>query len=69
MRSLGRRSRPARAHVSGTMTTRLRRVKPCRSKEAAEVAAVVQDYRRADERAKAAGFGGVEIHAANGYLI
>ncbi len=35
----------------------------------AEVAAVVEDYRRAAARAKAAGFEGVEIHAANGYLI
>ena len=40
-----------------------------RALETAEIAAVVEDYRRAAERAKAAGFDGVEIHAANGYLI
>lgn len=34
-----------------------------------EVGRVVEDYRRAAERAKAAGFDGVEIHGANGYLI
>ncbi|HRI12825.1 MAG TPA: alkene reductase [Verrucomicrobiota bacterium] len=40
-----------------------------RALETAEVAAVVADYRKAAERAKGAGFDGVEIHGANGYLI
>ena len=34
-----------------------------------EIAGIVDDYRRAAGRALAAGFDGVEIHAANGYLI
>ncbi|WP_114558243.1 alkene reductase [Desertihabitans aurantiacus] len=34
-----------------------------------EVSAIVADFRRAAENAKHAGFEGVEIHAANGYLI
>jgi N-ethylmaleimide reductase len=40
-----------------------------RALETNEVAAVVEDYRRAAERAKAAGFDGIEIHSANGYLL
>lgn len=34
-----------------------------------EIAATVEDYARAAENAIAAGFDGVEIHGANGYLI
>src|SRR5260370_28367928 len=40
-----------------------------RALETPEIPRVVDDYRRAAQRAKAAGFDGVEIHAANGYLI
>lgn len=34
-----------------------------------EIRATVEDYRKAAANARAAGFDGVEIHAANGYLI
>ena len=34
-----------------------------------EITATVDDYRRAAINAKAAGFSGVEVHGANGYLI
>jgi N-ethylmaleimide reductase len=34
-----------------------------------EIKAIIMDYRKAAENAKAAGFSGVEVHSANGYLI
>ncbi|MBB3104614.1 alkene reductase [Azomonas macrocytogenes] len=40
-----------------------------RALETAEVKALVEDYRKAAENAKKAGFDGVELHAANGYLL
>lgn len=40
-----------------------------RALETQEVKALVQDYKQAAINAKEAGFDGVEIHAANGYLI
>ena len=40
-----------------------------RALETTEVMAIVQEYRMAAENALAAGFDGVEIHGANGYLI
>jgi N-ethylmaleimide reductase len=40
-----------------------------RALDATELPGIVQDYRRAAANAVAAGFDGVEVHAANGYLI
>ncbi|MGF6771920.1 N-ethylmaleimide reductase [Paraburkholderia sp. GAS199] len=34
-----------------------------------EIAPIVDDYRRAAQNAKAAGFDGVEVHSANNYLL
>jgi N-ethylmaleimide reductase len=45
---------------------------PCslhRALEAEEIPEIVGDYRKAAERAEAAGFDGVELHAGNGYLL
>jgi N-ethylmaleimide reductase len=41
---------------------------PHRALDITEILEIVEDYRRAAERAKAAGFDGVELHAGNGYL-
>lgn len=40
-----------------------------RALETAEIPGIIADYRRAAENALAAGFDGVEIHGANGYLL
>lgn len=40
-----------------------------RALETEEIKQIIQDYCKAAQRAKLAGFDGVEIHAANGYLI
>lgn len=40
-----------------------------RALETEEIPLIVEDYRQAALRAKAAGFDGVEVHGANGYLI
>ncbi len=41
---------------------------PHRALDISEIPGIVEDYRRAAARAKAAGFDGVELHAGNGYL-
>lgn len=40
-----------------------------RALETDEIPGLIDDYRRAAERAQQAGFDGVEIHSANGYLL
>lgn len=40
-----------------------------RSLETSEIAGLVEDFASAARRAQAAGFDGVELHAANGYLL
>src|SRR5258708_20654725 len=41
---------------------------PHRALDIREIPGIVEDYRKAAEHAKAAGFDGVELHAGNGYL-
>lgn len=40
-----------------------------RALELSEIASIVAEYRRGAENAKAAGFDGVELHSANGFLL
>jgi N-ethylmaleimide reductase len=42
---------------------------PHRALKISEIHGIVQDYKHAAERAMDAGFEGVELHAANGYLV
>ena len=42
---------------------------PHRALEISEIKAIIEDYRNAAQRAKTAGFDGVELHGANGYLV
>ncbi len=40
-----------------------------RALETAELSGIVEDYRQAAKRAEQAGFDGIEVHSANGYLL
>ena len=40
-----------------------------RTLDAGEIPGIVQEFRRAAENARAAGFDGIEVHGANGYLL
>ena len=57
----------AKGHVS--LIRPLKNFVTPRALDLAEIPGIIEDYRRAAENAKTAGFDGVEIHGANGYLI
>jgi N-ethylmaleimide reductase len=42
---------------------------PHRALDISEISGIIEEYRKAAARAKAAGFDGVEVHAGNGYLL
>jgi 2,4-dienoyl-CoA reductase-like NADH-dependent reductase (Old Yellow Enzyme family) len=46
-----------------------KRYEPSRALALSEIPSLIEDYRRAALNAMAAGFDGVQLHAANGYLI
>ncbi|OUM02255.1 alkene reductase [Variovorax sp. JS1663] len=62
---------PSAIRAGGTVFTEEGFVQPSmpRALETGEIAGIIDDYRQAARRAKDAGFDGVEVHAANGYLL
>src|SRR6185369_14695064 len=62
---------PSPVQSNGRSHTPLGRVQhsPPRAFELAEMPGLVEQYRTAAQNALAAGFDGVEVHAANGYLL
>lgn len=62
---------PSNIRAGGTVYTAAGSVEPSqpRALETDEIAGIIDQYRHATRNARAAGFDGVEIHAANGYLL
>ncbi|MBF6991980.1 MULTISPECIES: alkene reductase [unclassified Cupriavidus] len=62
---------PSAIQASGSVFTEAGHLPPSMPRALAteEIAGIVEDYRKAARRAKDAGFDGVEVHAANGYLL
>jgi len=62
---------PSEVPFTGHAATREGEVvaSPARALELGEIAGVVEEFRAAAERAKKAGFDGIELHSANGYLL
>jgi N-ethylmaleimide reductase len=62
---------PSALPIDGDVHTPLgkKKIEMPRALELEEIAKIIGQYRRGAENAKAAGFDGVEIHGANGYLL
>ncbi|CAG2141377.1 alkene reductase [Cupriavidus numazuensis] len=62
---------PSAIQAGGNVFTEAGNVPPSmpRALTTEEIAGILEDYRQAARRAKDAGFDGVEVHAANGYLL
>ena len=62
---------PSALQAGGSVFTEAGHVPPSMPRALAteEIPGLIEDYRQAALRAKAAGFDGVEVHAANGYLL
>ncbi|GAC1577655.1 MAG: alkene reductase [Candidatus Elarobacter sp.] len=64
---------PSAVHAAGHQTFiesgTMAEVSPPRALELSELPGILDDYRRATANALRAGFDGVEVHAANGYLL
>ncbi|WP_116318976.1 alkene reductase [Cupriavidus sp. P-10] len=62
---------PSALQAGGNVFTEAGHLPPSMPRELAtgEIAGILEDYRQAARRAKDAGFDGVEVHAANGYLL
>ena len=68
-RSHPRRWRFQEARKTATADGKVTTYETPRALETAEISGVIERYRQGAENALKAGFDGVEIHGANGYLI
>ena len=70
-RTAARRSRRPRSAPRARLssTARFTEISEPRALALAEIPGIIDDFKRGTENALAAGFDGVEIHGANGYLL
>ena len=65
----GRRRRRCRSRAKPSPSTARSRSRPRARSRRSEIRGIIEQFRKGAENAKAAGFDGVELHGANGYLL